>query len=113
MHDTDISSTTLTHSYILLSQADLSADDLLWVLYIMYSYRASNYLRSVTTWDELPRALAHAQRCVAKACELKPKLPYGFEVAVNVFQASRAPESMYMYAEKVGKSPGDPQGVPA
>ena len=86
---------------VLPSQPDLSADDLLWVLYIMYSYRASTYLPIATPWDEIPGALAHARQCVAKACELRPRLPYGFEIAAHVFYHSRMHDSSYVYAEKV------------
>lgn len=99
VHDTEITSPILFHSP--LTQSDLSACDILWVLYIMYSLRSSNYLQNVTPWDELPKALAHARRCVSKACELRPKLPYGFEVAALVSQISRMFESCYFYAEKV------------
>ena len=91
-----------------LTQPDFSADDLLWVLYIMYSLRALSYLSSVTPWDELPGALAHARRCVAKACDLRPKLPYGFEVVAKVFKDSRMVESSYVYADKVCQKSADP-----
>ena len=50
--------------------------------------------------------MAHAQSCVAKACELRPQLPHGFNVAAVVFMASRMDEMSYMYAEKVRMSAG-------
>ena len=59
------------------------------------------YLPTVTPWDEIPGALAHARRCVAKACELRPDLPFGFHFAAELSQRSIMNELMYTYAEKV------------
>ena len=67
----------------------------------MYSQRALGYFPTVTPRDEQLGALAHARRCVIKACELRPKLPYGFQVAAQLFLISRMHGASYTYAEKV------------
>lgn len=85
------------------SQPDFSAEDLLWVLYILYSLRKLAYLPQVIPWEAMPRELEQARKYVTKACELRPNLPYGFEVAAAVFQNSSMNDLSYAYAEKVRK----------
>ena len=67
----------------------------------MYSRKAVEYSRIVSPWGKVPEILAQAQRCAARACELRPKLPYGFENAASIFQEFGMHESSYMYADKV------------
>ena len=59
-------------------------------------------MTKIRPWGgEVPEVMVYAQRCAAKACELRPQLPYGFENAASMFQLSRMHGSSYMYADKV------------